>query len=115
MTAYPVINQKVICIRTRNSSKPRTYPENFPVLYGIYTIREIEIVSGRPVIRLHEIKNEKRMYNFGGVPKFAEVAFGAYAFRPLDESKLDQFRALLNPTDQEAAEFTTFDRVQERV
>ena len=60
----------------------------------VYTIRATRIGQyGLLYLRFQEIVNPPTRDEIG----IAEVAFGAPAFRPVDEGRIDQFRQLLKP------------------
>lgn len=64
-----------------------------PIAGHVYTVREIIRSVADASIRLHEIRNEPLYYADG----YNEAAFFCCRFRPLNESRLDIFRAHLAP------------------
>ena len=68
-----------------------------PIVGGVYTVRSVELCSGFVVLRLREIVNSERSYVDGN----GERGFLGNRFRPLSETRLDQFRAHLAPTPRE--------------
>lgn len=80
---------------------------------GVYTVRSVVPVSepmnssGMVLLRLAEVDNShwigKRFTNLERGVEFiltVEPAFRCVYFRPLSETRLDQFRAYLAPVDQ---------------
>jgi hypothetical protein len=61
----------------------------------VYTIRTIHEVDGKPYLRFYEIKNQPRKY----LDCDAEMAFGAWAFRPVCDRPTDIsiFKKALEP------------------
>ena len=94
-----VPGQLVICVRTPGNPQGEVVPRKGTV----YTIREAYRYPDRRVgVRLREIVNEPRRYRQGT----HEGRFLADCFRPLDDTKLDVFRAVLTdaPKDRETVE-----------
>ena len=84
----------------------------FPVKGRVYTVREVVIsdtCQGDIGLRLHEISNAHvigRIVPYagrGGVLITGEPVFEASRFRPLSDTRLDQFRKLLAPVDRVSA------------
>lgn len=99
------VGQRVVCIRT--APPPSFAPDGImPRIGVVYTIREIRddrLLGGRPDrVLLVEIDNSHLVGTKSGIWKaFVEPGFPPNAFRPLCESRLDQFRAHLAPTPKE--------------
>jgi hypothetical protein len=98
------LGQRCVCIRDF-SGEARAYPAkvSWPVKDQILTIRGIDkriSNRGSEVLGLlfEEITNPILLLSDGTT---REPAFGDWDFRPLDESRLDQFRAHLNPKSVE--------------
>lgn len=91
------VGQRVICVDTINFHV-RVKNDSQKNLNGlktgeIYTVREVYIcpVWGIESIRINEI-----------VRPFDHIGYGAFRFKPLDESRLDVFRAMLVEKPQHA-------------
>lgn len=77
----------------------------FPVKGRVYTLREVIVTpdTGELVVRLVEIVNPAIVFLWNDT--LGEPLWGAFRFRPLDESRLDVFRNLLVdlPKEEELA------------
>lgn len=99
------VGQRVVCII--QGKAPAFCPVAvYPNKGSVYTVREVRDdrpMGGSPeVILLCEIDNRHCIGARGpGVRAFIEPAFNSRGFRPLCESRLDQFRAHLTPTPKE--------------
>ncbi|MCJ7993244.1 hypothetical protein J5N58_01355 [Rhizobium cremeum] len=102
--------RRVLCVREDGGfpaglqilgSWPRT-----PLVGRVYTIKSAEpgAVSGVLSLDLVEIINEPPHFLWNGKLGSAKVLFLATHFRPLDESRLDQFRKLLAPSPEKAVQ-----------
>lgn len=86
------IGQRVVCVDDKG-----VQPIVKPLIKGrIYTIREITNYSTGG-FRLHEIHNEPCSTTHG----FLEVSYKARRFRPIDEKRIDIFRAMLKNKEKE--------------
>lgn len=104
------VGQKCICIKDLQEAasiyRELGWPQvNFPSLNQILVIRQVctrKSMIGQEVLTLlfEEIVNPVMLLNCG---RTAEPAFGDWDFRPLEESRLDQFRAHLK-TDPKRVE-----------
>lgn len=98
------VGQRVVCIRDvglLNKEHVKRLIEiggDVIVKYDIYTIREIRSDDSEVVFLLKELKNPV-VYTLKG---YLEQAFSANYFKPLDESRLDIFRAMLVEKPQHA-------------
>jgi hypothetical protein len=99
MTAYPSIDQRVICIRDdwQDTSPLSLKTAVLPVKGHIYTITRISNEAKGPFLLFLEIPVMQIVEN-----KRGELWWFAESFKPLDDSAIDQFRALLNPKEEEA-------------
>lgn len=77
-----------------------------PVKGRVYTIKKAELcrISGKLSLDLFEIVNEPVLLRWNGVCYTEPVLFLADYFRPLDDTRLDQFRKLLAPTPEKAVQ-----------
>lgn len=89
------IGQRVVCVDdSKSTHATKVFKGN------IYTIREFVIrpISKKYGIRLQEISNDKvHVLGFG----FVEPAYCENRFRPLDEKRIDIFRAMLKNKEKE--------------
>lgn len=96
------VGQRVVCIDDSFLSSVDTYLKKIgyvnPKKYDILTIREIRSDAKAIGILFKEIRNPA-VSTTGG---FIEVAFRSERFKPLDESRLDVFRAMLVEKPQHA-------------
>jgi len=87
------IGRPIVCV---DDSDPQghglLYGEKMPVKGRVYTIRYID-TNGPISFLLNEIYNDPTRW----ADEYGETLFFANRFRPLDESRIDQFRAHLNP------------------
>lgn len=86
------VGQRVICVKESKPSR-RYGDEHMPCKWQIYTVRAAGIHShtGVPIVRLVEIVNARRLYDFG----MCEPSFKAAAFRPIADTDIDIFRQFL--------------------
>jgi hypothetical protein len=107
MTAYPSIDQKVICIRDdwQDSSPLKLKGAVLPVKGQIYTIIRISMEAKGPFLLFREVPVLQVVEGKNG-----ELWWFAESFKPIDDSKLDQFRALLNPKEEEAKHLVNADK-----
>jgi hypothetical protein len=107
MTAYPHVDQKVICIRDdwQGSSPLKLNGAALPVKGQIYTIIRISMEPKGPFLLFRELPVMQVVEN-----KTGELWWFAESFKPIDDSKLDQFRALLNPKEDEAKKIVEADK-----
>lgn len=90
------VGQRVVCIRDGWSG---FFGEIFPVCGCIYTIRDIEpgvLDPSHLFLRFEEIVNEPAHYASG----FVEANFDAEEFRPVRDTDISIFTALLTPQPQ---------------
>lgn len=96
------VGQRVVCINDRwGGPDVRLLQAEgyiFPKKHNIYTIREIRPDSKNIGLLFEEIPNSV-VHTVGGI---LEVGFIADRFKPLDESRLDIFRAMLVEKPQHA-------------
>ena len=88
------VGQKVVCIRDLSACGLQV--ELVPQVGVIYTIRSIEWglrPLDRVFFRFEEIVNETMIYASGK----HECSFGCDNFRPVKETSIETFRALLEP------------------
>lgn len=97
------VGKRVVCVRPYNGMCGGTGREVWPIAGVIYTLRDVGFIHPHyPTtlgVRLMEIANEAIHYR--GYPAPWEPAFAAMRFRPVEETRLDQFRAHLNPITRE--------------
>lgn len=86
------IGQQVVCI-VDTSGWGGFYGEILPVKGPVYTVRTIEPYYNGIAIRLNEIVNELHLYCCG----VAEIQFDSKAFRPVVETNISIFTAMLAP------------------
>ena len=92
------VGQLVLCIKV-GPWRHGYGDEAFPVGGQVYTVRRIEPAAGdEPGLMLHEINNTPRFYSCPHGTVFDEKCFASSHFRPLDDTKLEIFRAALAPT-----------------
>lgn len=97
------VGQRVVCV---NAKRPagRTYynDEVFPVTGGVYTIRSMFIrqKTGALLLRLYEIVNKEGEYDEG----FQEAGFNCSRFRPVRDTDISIFTAMLNPVPKKELE-----------
>lgn len=91
------VGQRVVCVKSGRHHIVGVW-DKVPEKGIIYTIRGImpaaEIGAETDGLYLVEIVNPEIMTEDGG---WVEMPFASGRFRPLDESRLDQFRAHLAP------------------
>ncbi len=102
--------RRVVCVRENNRFPPGMqilgpWPLS-PLVGRVYTIKSAQpgALSGRLSLDLVEIINEPTHFLWNGERCSAKVLFLATHFRPLDESRLDQFRKLLAPSPEKAVQ-----------
>ncbi len=100
-----VPGQLVVCVDGTFPPDSDLYygDETFVVAGAVYTVRETFLeFEGTHTITVEEIVNPAKDYADGEV----EFHFAARRFRPLDDTKLDVFRAVLTdaPKDRETVE-----------
>lgn len=97
---------RCVCIKQVSDEARDAIPEGiWPDKGGVYTVREVrddKKPSGGLTVLLHEIDNSHLIgrqfkYGFG----HAEPGFPETGFRPLSETRLDQFRQHLAPQPRE--------------
>ena len=98
------VGQHVVCIWDAwGRSHPKLAGVVWPVKGQVYTVREIRLIESREVTGLAlwfmEISNP--VVKFKNVAEPMEVGFAARRFRPLNESRLDIFRAHLAPSPKQ--------------
>lgn len=94
------VGQRVVCIDSDWGPYEATATKlgcKLPTENTVYTIREIVAVLTDVGIRLEEIVNPK-VSEYGRYEPF----FNAEQFKPVDESRLDVFRELLEPVHADA-------------
>ena len=95
MSAELAPGVRVLCVETATPAQVSAWSGllTFPVVGSIYTVRKSGpcVFSGEPAVLLREIVNPP--FDFGVL--FDETAFRADWFKPLDERRLDVFRAIL--------------------
>jgi len=92
------VGMRVVCIRDdwKSLNGPMSVKTSVPVKGKIYTVRDTLNHLGVPFIHLEEIINPQ-VWNGN---KMMEPWFQGSFFRPIDETKLDQFRKHLVPVKQ---------------
>lgn len=95
-----VVGQKIELVIDFSPEQRRSAPMDdiiLPELNTVYTVRELSIFEGEPMVLLVEVINRPRYY--ADVFDVVEQGFGAYRFRPLTERKSDisVFKAMLTP------------------
>lgn len=93
------VGQRVVCVVVCDhwGGLRRSFPEvSLPVVGTVYTLRDVFAEprcsqSGEVLVRLAELVNPPSKTNIGPY----EAAFSSECFRPLDERRLDIFRAML--------------------
>jgi hypothetical protein len=108
MTAYPSIDQKVICI---NDDWHRFSPVvldglALPQKWAVYTIIAIKADERGRWLTLAEIPSRQTVKGIGCI----YVTWGVAHFKPLDDSKLDIFREALAPSDADVREVVEADK-----
>ncbi|HYT40721.1 MAG TPA: hypothetical protein VEP90_00115 [Methylomirabilota bacterium] len=91
MDNHFVVGQKVVCIEDDWNIY---YEErvSFPKKGNIYTIRSMEMIYDESLgLTFVEIVNPVEIYDDG----FGEAVFAAYCFRPVKETSIDVFNAIL--------------------
>lgn len=85
------IGQKVVCVDGKTHFGHGT--EITPTKGTVYTVRSVFLCGfhGTTKIRLNEIHNEPMRYMTG----VEECGFGAYRFRPVRETDISIFKAML--------------------
>lgn len=93
------VGDKIICIRNVENIFLRD--ESYPIVGGIYTIREIEHLGGKIGLRLCEIINRKYNYRQG----YMECGFSFNSFRPVKDTthQVEALKRLCNPTPEVVA------------
>lgn len=94
MSYEPVPGMRVECIRTESIRGDEDVPQKGKV----YVVRDAFVCDRTGNVGLHlvEIVNPKRSYtDFSGTYWCCEIGWDAANFRPLDERRLDVFRAAL--------------------
>ena len=91
-----VPGQLVICI----DGRPRGGygDERLPKTGEVCTVRESFLDAGHPYIRTEEHRNPARPYVFASGIRNDEPCFGARNFRPLTDSRIAIFKAMLAPS-----------------
>ena len=87
------------CIKTFDPEHARRFDMNLPAVGAIVTVREVSTsVLGETIVRLEEFSNDHmigrtvRTAVYGVVTIGSEPGLPADHFRPLDDTRLDQFR-----------------------
>jgi|RhiMethySRZTD1v2_1073278.scaffolds.fasta_scaffold2193823_2 hypothetical protein len=103
------IGQQVVCVNDRFSRdmRWRRTVRNFPILKGIYTIREIHVAGPLTGFCFHEIANPCTWFAAG----FGEPAFNSRNFRPVKTTSIAVFKKLLVPTNAKGRKFEDFVRL----
>ena len=97
------VGQRVVCVSDFVDKKDDIYTTIYPTKGQILTIRSVDIEGDEEIgLRFEEIVNKKEYWNRG----YLEASFIDHRFRPLDETRLDQFRVHLKTVPK---------RVEERV
>jgi len=87
------VGQRVVCISEFEMKKIDIHNTIFPCRGQILTIRQIILGYNSVSFLFEEIVNKAQEWLEG----LSEASFRDFRFRPLDESRLDQFRVHLNP------------------
>ena len=103
MAFYP--RQRVVCIGTKAKDSDGRWAAYYaywrisvPQRGMIYTVQEVRVFkSGLQFIRLMEIVNPASAWSDA---RPQEVWWPSSGFRPVEETRLDQFRKHLAPTDR---------------
>lgn len=84
------IGQRVVCVDDKGFNEKGLI---YPIKGKVYTIREVKYYPDGDFysFRLEEIVNQPKEYKQG----YGEKAFREFRFKPLDEKRLDIFRAML--------------------
>lgn len=80
------VGDKVVCVSEFSKSEQHEPWETFPVLGGVYTIRDIFPRQSGIYLVFEEIVNPKAHYGDSG---FTEAKFSARRFRPVTPRKTD--------------------------
>src|SRR6266576_254813 len=92
MDNHFVVGQQVICIEDDWNIYENEERVNFPKKGNIYTIRSMEMMYGVELgLTFVEIVNPIAIYDDG----LGEAVFAAYCFRPIVETSIDVFIAIL--------------------
>lgn len=90
------IGQRVVCVDDSNWDDSKV---NRPIKGIVYTIRSIESFELENVFAflLNEVINQPEQYRNG----YSEKFFKEHRFRPIDEKRIDMFRAMLKNKEKE--------------
>jgi hypothetical protein len=101
------VGQRVVCVKrdawTDALSQLPLEADNFPVFGMVYTVRTIDAAHGNLYLRFEEIVNAPRNYVNG----LDECNFWAARFRPVKETDISIFTAMLAPTPKQKQRVTT--------
>lgn len=86
------VGQRVVCIKEGGWSHAEP-GERHPQKGEVLTIRNIDLCPDGTFLQFAEIVNPQTRVDFDGLP--AEAQYWSERFRPIDERRLDIFRALL--------------------
>lgn len=94
------IGQRVVCIDDVFDERFVRIADGLPIKGMVYTIRTIREIDGEIGFLLHEIKNKE----FQFLNAYGEQGFLSKRFKPLDEKRIDIFRAMLKSKEKEKVE-----------
>lgn len=103
MTCNFRVGQKVVLVRDFTPDQRSNAPGDgiiLPEMGVVYTIREIGLFEGEPMVWLDEVVNTQRFYL--DIFEVMEQGFDATRFRPVVEHETDIsiFKALLTPSKE---------------
>lgn len=89
------VGQRVVCVSDKFScdTRWRRTVRIFPVLNGIYTIREIHVEGPLIGFCFYQIVNPRSLFAAG----YGEPAFNSRNFRPVKATSIEVFERLLVP------------------
>jgi hypothetical protein len=98
------VGQKVVCVEdgpTFQPGKMWSMLSSYPVIHGVYTIRDVLLAFSCQYVRLVEVSNPRDNWIPIG---YAEPCFWHALFRPVVERKTDIsiFTAMLKPSKVQA-------------
>jgi hypothetical protein len=95
------VGQQVVCVNDQFSCdmRWRRTVRIFPVLNGVYTIREIHVEGPLVGFCFYQIVNPCTLFAAG----YGEPAFNSRNFRPVKRTSIGIFRKLLVPTGSKTA------------
>ena len=97
------IGQKVVCVNGEFNKSWADLPVSLPQQREVYTIRALGCFNfngspATPVMWLFEIQNNEELWEDGSA---GEVGFDVHRFRPVKETDISIFTAMLTPTPKQ--------------